>query len=278
VLDGGRERIPPRGRLIIVANHPLGGMDALALLRLLLDVRPDVRIVANELLMAVAGLAGHLLPVAMLSSHPRKSQLAALGRALEAEAALVIFPAGNVSRLTAAGVRDPAWLGGAAHLARRHHAPVLPVFIEGWNSWSFYLLAAVSRTLGIVLLPRQLLHQRGRTIRLAVGHPIPAARFADAACPDQRRHDLYRFGRAAMRHSWANGARPISSPAADRPDDGSWPASTPASASSARSRAGRTHETSASGSAGSKAAWRFGTRAGTRDISDPRDDARGGSG
>ena len=197
VSDADTARIPAAGRVVVVANHPLGAMDALALLRTVLGRRSDVRVVANEILMRVDGLAGHFLPFDMFAARPRKSHVAAFGRALEREEALVMFPSGDVSRLTASGVRDRRWLRGAAHLAYKHHAPVLPVFIGGRNSSFFYVLSFLSRTITALLLPRQILHQRGRTIRLTIGDPIPATMFAGATPVDALRTQVYTIGQRA---------------------------------------------------------------------------------
>jgi putative hemolysin len=195
VSDADKARIPAAGRVVIVANHPLGAMDALALLRTVLGLRSDVRVVANELLMCVDGLAGHFLPFDMFAVRPRKSQVAAFGRALEREEALVMFPSGDVSRLTSSGLRDRTWLRGAAHLAYKHHASVLPVFIGGRNSWVFYVLSFLSRTVTALLLPQQIFHQRGRAIRLTIGDPIPATMFAQATQLDALRTHVYAMGR-----------------------------------------------------------------------------------
>jgi putative hemolysin len=197
VSDADKARIPTEGRVVIVANHPLGAMDALALLRTVLDVRPDARVVANELLMHVDGLVAHFLPFDMFAARPRKSHVAAFGRALEREEALLMFPSGDVSRLTPSGLRDRTWLRGAAHLAHKHHAPVLPVFIGGRNSWVFYVLSFFSRTVAVFLLPRQILHQRGKAIRLTIGDPMPATMFARATEADALRTHVYAMGQRA---------------------------------------------------------------------------------
>jgi putative hemolysin len=225
-------RIPPRGRLVIVANHPLGAMDALALLRAVLEVRSDVRVVVNELLMDVSSLAGHFLPLDVFSARPRKRHVMAMGRALEQEAALVIFPSGNVSRLTSEGLRDRPWFCGAVHLAYKHHAPVLPVFIGGRNSWFFYALACCSRTAAAFLLPRQIFRQRGRRLPLTIGDPIPADVLARSSLGplaqiELLRQHVYQLGR----HN-----KGVSIPGC---------ASETASGASARSRGRRTRETNA---------------------------------
>ena len=198
VSDCDRTRIPSQGRLIIVANHPLGAMDALALVRAILDVRPDVRVVVNNVLMHIENLAGHFLPYSF-STRPDRSFVTAIGRALEEESALVIFPSGAVSSLTRAGLRDRRWVSGAARLARKYNAPILPVFIGGRNSWPFYALSSVSRTLTMLLLPRQIFVQRRRTLRLTIGDSIPATVFArspfePSAEINMLREQVYRLG------------------------------------------------------------------------------------
>lgn len=232
VSSSDKARIPPRGRLVIVANHPLGAMDALALLRAVLDVRSDVRLVVNELLMDVSSLAGHFLPLDVFSARPRKSHVMAMERAMEQEAALVIFPSGNVSRLTRAGLRDRWWFCGAAHLAYKHHAPVLPVFIGGRNSWFFYALACCSRTVAAFLLPRQIFRQRGRTLPLTIGDPIPADALAQSSLEPLAQIELLR------EHVYQLSTHKTGVPTPHF-------ASEAASGASARSRARRTRETSA---------------------------------
>ena len=198
VSDRDKTRIPPQGRLIIVANHPLGALDAMALVRAVLDARPDVRVVVNNVLMRVENLARHFLPYAF-SGAPQRSFVTAIGRALEEESALVIFPSGAVSSLTSGGLRDRRWVPGAARLARKYNAPILPVFIGGRNSWSFYVLSSLSRTLTMLLLPRQIFVQQRRTLRLKIGDSIPATVFArspfgPSVAIDMLREQVYRMG------------------------------------------------------------------------------------
>jgi putative hemolysin len=173
-----KERIPAEGRLLVVANHPLGALDGLALLKTLLQVRSDVKLVVNEWLLGIQGLAPHFLPVDAFSDRQSTTAASAIGRALEREEAVVLFPAGEVSRLTLRGVRDRAWRAGAVRLARRFSCPVLPVWVEGKNSALFYGASSIHRKASLLLLPREMFSKRGRTIHLRVGDLIPARSFA----------------------------------------------------------------------------------------------------
>ena len=176
-----RRRIPSEGRLVVVANHPLGGVDALALLRALLEVRPDVWIVANDVLTVLPGLSEFMLPVDLFSGRKQKSGLLAIEQTLEREGAVVFFPAAEVDRPTWRGVQEGPWQKGPVHFARKCSAPVLPVWVGGRNSRLFYAASLLSRRLSMLLLPRELFSQRGCTIVLKVGDPIPASAFAPGA-------------------------------------------------------------------------------------------------
>src|SRR3546814_19309254 len=105
-LDDGAARIPAKGRLLIVANHPSGALDALALLDLVGKVRRDVRIVANDVLSLVEPLSELLLPLRILGGNAGADSLRAIGRALEHEECVIVFTAGEVSRLGPRGVAD----------------------------------------------------------------------------------------------------------------------------------------------------------------------------
>lgn len=114
-----RENIPVDGGLLVVANHPLGMQDALALLQLVGSVRSDVRILGNDWLAVVPHLKKLLLPVDVFGKGDA-SRMRGIYRALEAGQALILFPAGEVSRLRADGVRDGRWSDGFARLAMRN--------------------------------------------------------------------------------------------------------------------------------------------------------------
>lgn len=164
-----RERIPETGRLLIVANHPCGALDALALLHLVGSVRPDVRVLANDLLAAVSPLRELMLPLRILGGRPTPESLRAVEEALAKEQCVIVFPAGEVSRLGWRGVRDGRWRRGFLRFAKGSGAPVLPVRVQARNSALFYGVSALHKAAATALLPRELFSRRGSRVHLRVG-------------------------------------------------------------------------------------------------------------
>ncbi|MCO7399619.1 lysophospholipid acyltransferase family protein [Stenotrophomonas maltophilia] len=165
-------RIPATGRLLIVANHPSGALDALALLDAVGRIRRDVRIVANDLLGAIGPLQDLLLPVRILGGKVQRGSLQAVEQALAAEQCVIVFPAGEVSRLSLRGIRDGRWQRGFVRFARAAGAPVLPVRVEARNSALFYGASTLFKPAGTALLAREMFARRGRPLRLRVGEPM----------------------------------------------------------------------------------------------------------
>lgn len=160
-------RIPATGRLLIVANHPSGALDALALLDAVGRIRRDVRIVANDLLGAIGPLQDLLLPVRILGGKVQRTSLQAVEQALAAEQCVIVFPAGEVSRLSLLGIRDGRWQRGFVRFARAAAAPVLPVRVEARNSALFYGASTLFKPAGTALLAREMFARRGRPLRLS---------------------------------------------------------------------------------------------------------------
>ncbi|MBS3959473.1 MAG: lysophospholipid acyltransferase family protein [Xanthomonadaceae bacterium] len=179
-----RARIPAQGRLLIIANHPLGALDSLALLHLVGSVRRDVRILANDFLLEFKGLHSLFLPLRVFGGRPSPESLKAVTEALAAEQAVILFPAGAVARLGWRGIRDGAWRPGFLRFARECAAPVLPVRVEARNSALFYALASLYRPLGTALLPRELFKARGLRIDLRIGLPRQIPPPAEAGTSD----------------------------------------------------------------------------------------------
>lgn len=196
-----RENIPVDGRVVIVANHPLGALDAIALLDLVGSVRRDVRILANDVLMQLEPLRPLVLPVSVFgSAGGGRSGAREAFRALEREQALVVFPGGEVSRIRIGGVRDPRWTDGFLRLALRSGAPVLPVHVGGHNSPLFYGVSALAKPLSVLMLAREMFGNRQSRITLNIGGLVPSkALQVPGLAPDRvaarMRHHVYRLPR-----------------------------------------------------------------------------------
>ncbi len=165
--------IPAEGRLIIIANHPIGSLDGLALLKLIRSVRADVKIVANPLLSRIKSLNSLFLSVDNLASdNSLKIQYQAMLDALHQEQALIIFPAGEVSRIRPDGIKDTQWKKGFLKLAKKTSAPILPIYINGKNSWAFYSMSTIYKPLGTLMLVREMFNKQNVKITFHVSKPI----------------------------------------------------------------------------------------------------------
>ena len=204
-------RIPRTGRLLVVSNHPSGALDALALLDAIGRVRGDVRIVANDVLAAIEPLGELLLPVRVFGGKADAGSLDAIEDALREERCVVVFPAGEVSRLSLRGVQDTRWRSGFLHFARRTAAPVLPVRVEARNSTLFYGASALFKPAGTALLAREMFARRRHPLRLHVGTPmrLPDATDLRGQLREVRRA-LYRLG--SGRATVGNTPEPLAAP------------------------------------------------------------------
>lgn len=178
--DDELARVPVDGPVIIAANHPHGAADGLALIHLLLRIRPDVKLLGNELLARIPEMRGHLVPVDVFRGGRGRNRAAVHGAAewVRAGHALIVFPAGEVSHVGAPDGRlvDPRWRDGAVRIAAQAGAPVLAAFIEGQNSAWFAAAGRLHPHLRTAMLPRELLRLRGSVIRVRLGQVISSHR------------------------------------------------------------------------------------------------------
>lgn len=174
VSNRDRARIPDQGRLLIVANHPIGSLDGLALLKLISEIRSDVKIVANSLLSQIDPLDELFYSVDVLSSKSvHKNAIKEIRKDLENEKAVIMFPTGEVSRARPHGVRDGKWKTGFLYLARKTQAPILPVYIHAKNSALFYSLSSLYKPLGTVMLVNEMFNKHDKEIVFRIGNPVP---------------------------------------------------------------------------------------------------------
>ncbi|NZA25294.1 GNAT family N-acetyltransferase [Luteimonas sp. SJ-92] len=212
VADEALARIPAAGGLLVVANHPSGALDALALLDCVGRVRRDVRIVANDLLSAIAPLEDLLLPVRILGGRADAAGLRAVGRALAAGGCVIVFPAGEVSRLGWRGVRDGRWRKGVVRYARAAAAPVLPVRIVARNSALFYGTSVLYKPAGTALLAREMFARRSRPMQLSIGEPLRVGDGDAASALRRIRATLYALGRGSRAPAPAQALAPALDP------------------------------------------------------------------
>lgn len=182
------DRIPATGRCIVVANHPTGIADGIAVFDAIRARRDDAVFFANADALRVSPRLGEtVIPVEWVvekrTREKTRATLLAAKAAFEAERCLVMFPAGRLARVAKDGsVTDPDWAPTAVSLARRHGAPVVPIHVAGPNSRLFHAFDRVSQELRDVTLFHELLNKKRKRFFLKVGKPIPPSRLdIDAA-------------------------------------------------------------------------------------------------
>ncbi|MDK9701059.1 MAG: lysophospholipid acyltransferase family protein [bacterium] len=173
------KRVPKTGSLLVVANHPFGMIEGLGLFNVLQQIRPDVKFLANQMLERVPETKDFCIYVDPFSSDSSiANNLSGIREAirwLKEGGVLVVFPAGEVAswQTTTRKVTEPVWQTTVARLQRIAQAPVLPIYIDGKNSFSFHVAGILHPILRTALLPRQFLNKRNQTVRLAIGNVIP---------------------------------------------------------------------------------------------------------
>jgi putative hemolysin len=173
------------GPLVMVANHPFGGVEGVILAEILLQIRPDVRILGNYLLTRIPALAPYIIPVdpfnPIKSARTNARGLKTALRWVADGGALLAFPAGEVSHLSlrSARIADAPWSPHIAGLILKAKAKALPVYIHGRNSVLFNLLGILHPGLRTMLLPREVINKRTSLIELTMGKYIGWRKLAD---------------------------------------------------------------------------------------------------
>lgn len=170
-------RLPKSGAYITVSNHPLGGVDGVLLLKLMLEREPNFKIIANFLLHRIEPLKKYIMPVNPFENH-KSAKSSVIGiketlRHLSDGKPLGMFPAGEVSSyIDGKLVVDKPWEEGAIKVIRKAQVPVVPIYFHAKNSTLFYILSKLSDTLRTAKLPSELFSQKRRIIKVRVGKPI----------------------------------------------------------------------------------------------------------
>lgn len=197
VDHGCVEDVPSQGPVLIVANHPFGGIEGIILASLVSQVREDVKVLANELLKRIPELDELFIGVDVFGGEQAKSTnrraIKEANQHLKDGGVLIVFPAGEVSAWQSKEhkVTDKEWSKSVAKFVRHAEATTVPIFINGMNSKLFYQAGKIHPLLRTALLGRELLNKSGQTISVSVGQPIPYSEVKDFASDE----DITRYFR-----------------------------------------------------------------------------------
>lgn len=171
------KNLPKTGRYIVVSNHPLGGLDGIALIATLGKYRKDLKFPVNDLLMYLKELNEVFIPI---NKHGKNSLQAVkeLNAVFESDELIFYFPAGLCSRKQKGVICDTAWKKTIISKAKEYKRDIIPVFFNGENSRRFYNLAKWRKKLGIkiniemLFLPDEMFRQKGKKFEMTFGEPI----------------------------------------------------------------------------------------------------------
>jgi putative hemolysin len=178
----GEENIPATGRFIFVANHPVGGMDSLALLSMIYRHFPDIISIPNELFSYIPNVRNIMVGINVFGMNTKET-IRKLDKLFESDVQTVLFPAGEVARRKKGIISDPDWQKTFITKAIQHKRDIIPVHITGRNSNMFYNVANLRTFLGIkmfveaILLPREMIRQKNSKITVTIGKVIPYQTF-----------------------------------------------------------------------------------------------------
>ncbi len=192
----GEENIPKKGGVIFAANHPLGGMDAIAVMSAIDIYRKDVKFLVNDLLLNIPQLRGIFVGVNKFGNTAREG-IKAVDEAFSGDSALFIFPAGMVSRMTRHRlIRDLDWKKTFITKSKKYDKPVVPVYISGRLSKRFYFIARLRKYLRIkmniemLFLAQETIKQKGNTVVIKYGQPIDSKTFNQTKKDQDWAHDI----------------------------------------------------------------------------------------
>lgn len=174
----GSENLPHEGRYIFVSNHPLGGLDGLVFIHELSKYYPEIKFPVNDILMNIRNLSGIFLPVNKHGAQDREAAIA-IENAYASESQILYYPAGLCSRKKKGVICDLRWHKSFITKAVQYRRDVVPAYFSGRNSNFFYNLSNIRTSLGIkaniemLYLVDELFRQKGKTIDLVFGKPVP---------------------------------------------------------------------------------------------------------
>jgi len=180
--------IPSSGAIVFVANHPLGGLDGMLLAQMLLKIRPDLKVLTNEVLLAFPEFSELFIGVDVLNLKKQKQNakgILKLSRHLANNGAALIFPAGIVSKIKLKdfSIQEQPWNPMVARLIKKHRTDCMPIYIHSQNRLAFYLSGHIHKRLRTALLGREMLAKKHTEIKITVGKIIPFNELLQAKDP-----------------------------------------------------------------------------------------------
>ena len=184
-VSNGFENLPTNKRVIVVANHPLGGLDGVAMINELGKYRKDIKFLVNDILTQLKPFKEYFIPVNKHGLNSRENILR-LEKLFQSNQCIVLFPAGLVSRKNNEKIEDLEWRKTFISKAKKYNTIIYPVFVEGFNSKKFYKVAywrqklRIKINLEMFLLPNEMFLQKGKTIKFTMGQPIDPKLFSNS--------------------------------------------------------------------------------------------------
>jgi len=181
VVLHGEENLPHSGQFIFASNHPLGGFDGLMLIKAVSDRMGKSLFLVRDELTKIPPLKNLFIPINKFGDQRRSANL--INEAYDSDSQILIFPAGLASRKIKGKIIDLTWQKHFIQKSVEHHRDVIPVHINGKNSWFFYCLANFRKLIGIrinlemFLLSDELFKNRGKTFVISFGKPMPWSLF-----------------------------------------------------------------------------------------------------
>src|SRR6218665_478066 len=192
------EHVPVSGKITVVSNHPLGGLDGMALIKAVGEIRPDVQFFVNDILKNISNYGNVFVAVNKVGT-VSTSSLRTMEDVFRSGGAVLIFPAGLVSRKQKGLVRDLKWRKSFIPQSIDHKRTLLPVFIEGENSKFFYNFASWRKRLGIkaniemLFLPDEMFSSNKKHIRIHFGKPFSYEFLDESRTHSQWSELFYRY-------------------------------------------------------------------------------------
>jgi 1-acyl-sn-glycerol-3-phosphate acyltransferase len=182
VKINGEENIPKEGKYIFVANHPLGGVESVAMMQVIGKYLPNLRFLVNDVLLNLKNYEPLFVPINKYGSQAKES-VKIIEETYNSENQILIFPAGLVSRKQKGVIKDLVWQKSFITKSKKYKRNIIPIFIHGQNSKFFYRISSFRRFLGIkaniemFYLVNEMFKKRNTIIEFNIGKQIPYTTF-----------------------------------------------------------------------------------------------------